>query len=162
MTAMWFIVGKIIFSVSEVFLYAIFFHFVSLHFGSPHPKSALFILKKFKAINILNLYSLILNCYRNMFARCHTFSLSFIPSLLPFLLSICLLLAVEYCWNVYPSTVFSSLLLHCCHATILLYLLATKTTGMKETPTRSSSRVRFCDETKTINGYTRDEILCRD
>lgn len=33
------------------------------------------------------------------------------------------LLAIEYCWNVYPSTTASSLLLHACHATLLAGLL---------------------------------------
>jgi len=29
---------------------------------------------------------------------------------------------VEYCWNVYPSTLTSSLLLHACHLTLLTTL----------------------------------------
>lgn len=33
------------------------------------------------------------------------------------------LVVLEYCWNVYPSTVFSSLLLHACHVTLLVGLL---------------------------------------
>lgn len=33
------------------------------------------------------------------------------------------MLAIEYCWNVYPSTPASSLLLHACHAATLAALL---------------------------------------
>ena len=33
-----------------------------------------------------------------------------------------LLLTIEYCWNVYPSTVLSSTLLHSAHSFILLAL----------------------------------------
>ncbi|KAH7669879.1 Protein K09E4.2 b [Aphelenchoides avenae] len=45
------------------------------------------------------------------------------------------LLAVEVCWNTYPSTVFSSALLHVCHAAILVLLIANR-----EGPTVSPSR----------------------
>ena len=33
--------------------------------------------------------------------------------------------AIEMCWNTYPSTIFSSGLLHFCHASILLGLFLT-------------------------------------
>lgn len=43
---------------------------------------------------------------------------------LPAVAKIGLLLVIEYCWNVYPSTPLSSGLLHLCHAVLLLALWA--------------------------------------
>jgi alpha-1,3-mannosyltransferase len=47
----------------------------------------------------------------------------FVPALHP-VAKCALLLAIEYCWNVYPSTPFSSGLLHACHAVLLVALWA--------------------------------------
>ena len=43
-----------------------------------------------------------------------------------FYCSMMLLLLIEYCWNVYPATFVSSLLLHLSHFVILVRLLNVK------------------------------------
>ena len=49
-----------------------------------------------------------------------------------------LLLLIEYCWNVYPATFVSSLLLHLCHFVILVRLLNVKDKKSKNSLTSES------------------------
>lgn len=53
----------------------------------------------------------------------HTLPLLLYSTRLHAALRVAVLLAIEYCWNVYPSTPASSLLLHACHAATLAALL---------------------------------------
>lgn len=52
----------------------------------------------------------------------HSWPLLLWSSRLPTWLRLVLWAALEYCWNQYPSTVLSSLLLHCCHLVLLVSL----------------------------------------
>eukprot|EP01133_Synstelium_polycarpum_P015200 gene15200-17986_t len=61
---------------------------------------------------------------------------------LPVIIRACLLAAIEYCWNVYPSTPFSSMTLFACNLTIVIALLCAPVPSMLEKPVANNKKTK--------------------